>query len=270
MTAVSSQNFHLALAILRFVTGTSFSAAIAASHQPSLYADSVLVRNREGMTPLQAIFASFSPHYDVGSMRLFVSSIPVGYTAQQLFQLFKDCYPSVYRAEISRHLEEDSGDESGSSESADDSMQQVFVPLLGNITRRQRSLRRGRRGRTGFSDSGLPLKGTVYFSDVHQLRAAAREMQDFRVLSQGSARGNFGQAHSVSFLNISLEGDDADNNNPNLDDSYPSMLSVTHHSITPPRRRAGLLRSGKAGKQGGSAAYARKVCFFLHKEGKRK
>lgn len=262
MTAISMQNFHAALAILGFATN-NFSATLSQNYQSSLYADSVLARNRDGMTPLQALFASFSSHYDVRSMRLFVSSIPVGYTAQQLLQLFKDCYPSVYRAEIARQYEEEgSGDESGSSESAEDETQQIFVPLIGNITRRQRTIRRGRRGRTGFSDSGLPLKGVVYFSNVHQLRAAHHEMQDFRVLSQGSARGNFGQAHSVSFLNISLVGDEMENDR-DLDDSYPSMLPAAHQVITQPRRRSCMLRAGKSGKHGGTAACSGKVCEFL-------
>ena len=65
-----------------------------------LMESAVLAPSGNGVTPVQAIFASVSPLFDNNSMCLHVSNMPVSYTAQQLLKLFQTRYPSAYKAEI--------------------------------------------------------------------------------------------------------------------------------------------------------------------------
>ena len=66
--------------------------------------------------------------------------------------------------------------------------------------------RRARRNRftstfySGSASSALPTSGVVYFSNVTQLRAALKEMHEFRLVSNLSRVTGFGQTQSVSYL----------------------------------------------------------------------
>ena len=71
----------------------------------------------------------------------------------------------------------------------------VVDPLSG-LTRRPRSHNIFGSGAAG----SLPQTGLVHFSDVGQLRAAAKEMHDFRLVSNVSRSTGFGQTQSVSYL----------------------------------------------------------------------
>ena len=60
----------------------------------------ILTPSGNGTTPIEAIFSSLSPLFDSDSMCLYVSNMPVNYTAQQLLKLFQTRYPSAYKAEM--------------------------------------------------------------------------------------------------------------------------------------------------------------------------
>ena len=128
MTSIHCQNYAAALKILESLEEWSLqqknnkATTISASSSNSatttvesrLFTDAILSPSRHGATPIQALLASFSPFYDIQSMRLHVSNLPVNYTAQHLLKLFQLRYPSVYKAKI---LKGDRDDEkSGSSD----------------------------------------------------------------------------------------------------------------------------------------------------------
>ena len=60
----------------------------------------ILTPSGNGTTPIEAIFSSLSPLFDSDSMCLYVSNMPMNYTAQQLLKLFQTRYPSAYKAEM--------------------------------------------------------------------------------------------------------------------------------------------------------------------------
>ena len=200
MCAIAHLNMASATKIFNFVKDKC----------PDIFDNAILPRNREGMTPINMLITSFATCFDLMNMKLYISSMPVGYTAQQLLTLFKEFYPSVYRAEVTKDTEVDDSapqeaDESSEEETDSDSDDQgTFLAPLGN-TPQTGGRRRGQRN--GNNDANVPLRGVVYFGNIHQLRAAHLEMQDFRVFSNYNSRGggSFGQTHSVSFLNVGLE-----------------------------------------------------------------
>ena len=249
MTAIANQNYSIASRILSHVTQTP-------PKLDSLLVPTILAKNRVGMTPIQMLFASLTSHYDIHSMRLFVTNIPVGFTAQQLLQLFKDYYPSVYRAEIIRDSDENGqspAESSDSDSSGNDEAATGAETLFGGVVERARRrvrTRRRRRAQNGVLESGLPQKGVVFFSNVQQLRAAYCEMQDYRVFSNYSgSRGTFGQAHSVCFLTIKMELEDSDTDN-DADDGIPAILDMGPAIMSRINtRRNRLLRMSRNGAQ---------------------
>lgn len=246
MTAIGYQNFTGALKIIKFIDNI---ISTSSADNESLFEQAILTRNREGLTPLQMFFASYGSCYDALNMKLYVSSLPLGYTAQQLLSLFKECYPSVYRAEVTQDLDEDLDNESSEPESEDETDPQLSAVGLtssaGNVTRRPRTT-----PNSGLVDNNIPLRGVVYFSDIHQLRAAHQEMQDFRVFSNynSSRGGSFGQAHSVSFLSVGLEPEETNEEENTGEEGFPTLLDVGHgivSRVTPARRiRGGGFRVG--------------------------
>ena len=249
MTAIAYQNFTGAHKILNFID------ELTPSH-PSLLSEACLIRNRVGMTPLQLFFASYSTCYDIQQMRLYVSSLPLGYTAQQLLTLFKEFYPSVYKAEITRDYDDDdvvdAPDDSSDPESDEGGEGgDQAVPAAVNAPRVPQAQRRGANLHPNpLVDNNIPFRGVVYFSNIDQLRAAHLEMQDFRVFANysNSRAGSFGQAHSVSFLAVGLEPDEACEEQGETEGAFPTLLDVGHgvvSRVTPARRsRTGGLRVG--------------------------
>lgn len=247
MTALAHQNFTGANKILSFVD-EHFG-----SHK-SLFKEAILTLNHVGMTPLEVFFASYSNCYDILQMKLYVSSLPLGYTAQQLFSLFKEFYPSVYKAEVTRDYDDDDVVDSQANESSDsDEEPDPQLQALGLTSNPARPTQNRQRNITQtappFLDN-IPFRGVVYFSDIQQLRAAHLEMQDFRVFSNynSSRGGSFGQAHSVSFLAVGLEPDEANEEQVESEGTFPTLLDVGHgivSRVTPARRsRTGGLRVG--------------------------
>ena len=244
MTATAHQNFTAATKILTFVDGLD---------DADVFQSAIMSWNREGMTPVQVFLSSYGSCYDSRGMRLYVSSLPMGYTAQQLLQLFRECYPSVYRAEITKDVE-NTVEEGGAIDSSDDSDVGLpsNTPLLG-LGLAQRSNPRTRPGQnTTLGDNNVPLRGVVYFSNLKQLRAAHAEMQDFRVFSNynSSRGGSFGQTHSVSFLNVGLEPDEClDYDGEAGEGGLPSLMDVGHGIVSrvTPNRRARAMR-GNSGR----------------------
>lgn len=225
---------------------------------PDIFEKAILPRNREGLTPIQLLIASFSTCFDVLNMKLYISSMPVGYTAQQLLTLFKEFYPSAYRAEVTKDTEIDDSvpqeaDESSEEETDSDSEDQTGSFLAPSGGGNQQSNTSGRRPgqRNGTSDANVPLRGVVYFGDIHQLRAAHLEMQDFRVFSNYNSRGggSFGQTHSVSFLNVGLEPNEVSEIEGDNEGGGSSVLDGGLMSRIGQGRRMGL-RSGGWGSSG--------------------
>ena len=244
MCAIAHLNMASALKIYRFVKEKC----------PEIFGEALLPQNREGLTPIQMLIASFSTCFDLLNMKLYISSMPVGYTAQQLLTLFKEFYPSVYRAEVTKDTEVDDSapqeaDESSEEETDSDSDDQAtfLAPLSG--PQQPGGRRRGQRN--GAADANVPLRGVVYFGDIHQLRSAHLEMQDFRVFSNYNSRsgGSFGQTHSVSFLNVGLEPNEVSEIEGDNDGSGSSMLDGGLMSRIGQGRRTGL-RSGGWGSSG--------------------
>ena len=240
MCAIAHLNMASALKLFRFVQ----------EQCPSIFNEAILPRNREGMTPIQLLISSFSTCFDLLNMKLYISSMPVGYTAQQLLSLFKEFYPSVYRAEVTKDTEIDDSapqDADYSSEEETDSDSDDQSNFLGGLSSTQPPGTRRPGQRNGTTDANVPLRGVVYFGDIHQLRAAHLEMQDFRVFSNYNSRGggSFGQTHSVSFLNVGLEPNEVSEIEGDNDGSGSSLLDGGLMS----RRRMGL-RSGGWGSSG--------------------
>ena len=134
MSAISHQNFSAALRILHYVQthvssqpnldpsnsdpsnqpnfdptiskpselcrGTESATNSSSPSSDLLLQSAVFAPGLNGITPLQAVLASFSSFYDCKAMALHVSSIPVTYTAQQLLKLFQTRYPSAYKVEV--------------------------------------------------------------------------------------------------------------------------------------------------------------------------
>ena len=249
MAAISHQNIKSALKMYRFVE----------QHLPDSFESAIIPKNREGLSPLHMLLASYCTCYDSLNMKLYISSMPVGYTAQQLLSLFKEYYPSVYRAEVTRDTDVEDGvipevaDES--SEEGSDTDSDDHTTLTGGFGNSQRPGGIGRSQNNGTVDSSVPLRGVVYFSDIHQLRAAHLEMQDFRVFSNynSSRGGSFGQTHSVSFLNIGLEPEECSEIEGNNDGHIPNLLDMGHGIVSrigPHRRGGGGLRTGGWGSSG--------------------
>ena len=132
MTSIHCQNYAAALKILDFVEKATINQQQRKRDKPSqdkedqtttkkissesppstedskLFMDAVLSPSKNGATPIQKVLASLSPFYDIRSMCLYVSSLPLTYTAQHLLKLFQLRYPSAYKAEIfKRDLEEE-------------------------------------------------------------------------------------------------------------------------------------------------------------------
>ena len=251
MTAIAYQNFTGAYKILVFIDELDSSSVT-----PTLLSDACLSQNRVGMTPVQMFFASYSTCYDIQQMKLYISSLPLGYTAQQLLSLFKEFYPSVYKAEITRDYDDDDvvdpPDETSDPESDDggEGGDQGAPATASAPPRAPQAQRRGTNLHATPLMDNIPFRGMVYFSDIHQLRAAHLEMQDFRVFANysNSRAGSFGQAHSVSFLAVGLEPDEACEEQGDTDGAFPTLLDVGHgvvSRVTPARRsRTGGLRVG--------------------------
>ncbi len=244
MCAIAHLNMASALKIYRFVK----------EQCQDIFEQAILPRSREGLTPIHMLLSSFSTCFDLLNMKLYISSMPVGYTAQQLLSLFKEFYPSVFRAEVTKDTEVDDsapqdGEESSEEESDSDSEDHAtFLAPLGS-TPTPMGRRRGQRN--GNNDANVPLRGVVYFGDVHQLRAAHLEMQDFRVFSNYNSRGggSFGQTHSVSFLNVGLEPNEVSEIEGDGDGSGSSVLDGGLIPRIGQGRRMGL-RSGGWGSSG--------------------
>ena len=219
-----------------------------------LFEEAILTCNSAGMTPLQIFYASYSTCYDTLSMKLYVSSLPLGYTAQQLLSLFKEYYPSVYKAEVTKDYDEDDiieVEDSTDPESDDEPYPQLAAVGLSGVTRVTAANRhRNVLQNASFLDHNIPLRGVVYFNDIKQLRSAHLEMQDFRVFSNynGSRTGSFGQSHSMSFLAVGLEPEESNEEQSEGDGGFPTLLDVGHgivSRVAPARRsRSGGLRVG--------------------------
>ena len=80
MCAIAHLNMASATKIFNFVKDKC----------PDIFDSAILPRNREGMTPIHMLITSFSTCFDLMNMKLYISSMPVGYTAQQLLTLFKE------------------------------------------------------------------------------------------------------------------------------------------------------------------------------------
>ena len=77
------------------------------------------------------------------------------------------------------------------------------LPPSLSTARRRRNLRRRPRSRYsmgGGASSILPRRGIVHFSSMIELRAAAVEMKDYRMISTLSRSTGFGQTQSVHYL----------------------------------------------------------------------
>ena len=130
MTSIHSQNYAAAIKILDFVEECRRHShphskqqqqekSTSVSSASTLFTEAVLNPSRNGATPIQALLMSLSPFYDIQSMRLYVSNLPVNYTAQHLLKLFQLRYPSVFMAEIVKG-DRDEEEGAGSSEDEED------------------------------------------------------------------------------------------------------------------------------------------------------
>ena len=95
MTSINSQNYAAALKITEFFEEWSRDQR---RHQDKrhnndgeskFFSDAILSPSRNGATPIQALLASLSPFYDIKSPHLYVSNLPINYTAQHLLKLFQ-------------------------------------------------------------------------------------------------------------------------------------------------------------------------------------
>ena len=73
--------------------------------------------------------------------------------------------------------------------------------MIHAAARRRRNIRRRAAYSFGGGVSSLhPRRGIVHFSDVTQLRAAAKEMKDYRMITTVSRSTGFGQTQSIHYL----------------------------------------------------------------------
>ena len=85
---------------------------------PNLLNEAILAPGENGVTPLHSLLTSFCDDNDVAIMRLFVSRLPLKYTAQQLLKLFQKRYPSAYKAKIFKPESREDGQRSDSGKSS--------------------------------------------------------------------------------------------------------------------------------------------------------
>ena len=76
----------------------------------------------------------------------------------------------------------------------------------GELRRRARRHRFTSTFYSGGPSSNRPTNGVVYFSNVTQLRAALKEMHDFRLVSNLSRVTGYGQTQSISYLRFGRGG----------------------------------------------------------------
>ena len=164
MVAINQRNYAGALKILEFAEGIRGEQESTCSrsnglghtsnnsrdlHNASLL-DKVIFTTKNGVTSIQSLFASLSPHYDSEAMCLHISSIPVNYTAQQLLKLFQGRYPSAYKAEVLKlddiGTSSSSESGSGSSDNEDEAMVQESGDLIGRVPQPYSARSRSRLG----------------------------------------------------------------------------------------------------------------------------
>lgn len=222
--------------------------------QPSdFFARAILAPCRKGLSPLHVFFASITGVYDSYQMCLLVSGLPSGFTAQQLLKHFQLQFPSAYRAEVFQETatdktfdsEEEEEEDRDSNHDNDPEQEQpsVFripksghltsspsrgagdtilfpetVPLLTAAEMRRYRNRNSRRRRPPHYSTCIFTRvggtGYVFFSDVHQLRAALLELDNTSVNTTSHASGGgpfFGSsatAHTSGRISVHLTGSD--------------------------------------------------------------
>ncbi|CAI8017336.1 hypothetical protein GBAR_LOCUS10541, partial [Geodia barretti] len=168
--------------------------------------------------------------------------LPQSYTAQQLLKLFQKRYPSVYKTRIFKAEDEEEGgegDRSDDGDSEEELQQEGGVRLPGGSTRRGRGLSQalgGRRRQQSFFNSSsssmmTSQKGVVYFSDLDQLRAALKEMHNYRLVTRTSRSGGFAsQVTSICYLDVRLDDDfgQSDDDDTSLLHGNQSLLTLSH------------------------------------------
>lgn len=216
--------------------------------QPSdFFTRAILAPCSKGLTPLHTFFASISGAYDSLQMCLHVSGLPSGFTAQQLLKYFQLQFSSAYRAEVFQEpstdktsdSEDDDDDDKDNGQDNDAEQEQasafhaprskrlsspplrvpgdtvVFpeaIPLLTAAEMRQYRARSSRRCRPPRYASFGNGTGYVFFSDVHQLRAAHVELDNTSVNTTSHAPGGgpfFGSsntAHVSGRISLRLAG----------------------------------------------------------------
>jgi len=177
-------------------------------HPTDFFERAILAPCNKGMTPLHTFFSSLAEGvYDSQQMCLAVSGLPSSFTAQQLLKHFHTQYPSVYRAEVTPETvgneysdSEDDGDceqdeDTGSKPPrrmsspplrgpGDTVVLPEAAPLLAAANVRRNRGRASQRHRPinthPFNGIFTRIGGTglVYFSDVHQMRAAQVELNN--------------------------------------------------------------------------------------------
>ena len=98
MSALVSGNHKAALAILKYVLTED-----GKNRKLNFLENAILQQNVSGMGPLQLLIQGILPPgfpYDSNNKMVCVYNLPPGVTAQQLMDLFKSYYPSVYRVEV--------------------------------------------------------------------------------------------------------------------------------------------------------------------------
>ena len=275
MSALVHRNYAAALKILTFVERHDH-APISSAPNNALFRHAVLGSSTSlGMTSLQLLLSSLTPQYDARTQQLRVTNVPPGFTAQQLLKLFHTRYPSVYRAEVYKasvqgSTSSDSESSSYSDADSDDvihppggqrgltvaflqaTSDEPFPPgrpttTSGRTSRTsralQRMIRRRRRNRhTNIFESenagNAHQRGVVHFGDITQLRAALKEMQEFRVASSLSRTTAFGHTSSTSVLRVHVSNSEGEE-----EGEVPVSLSQLESKMRKDSRRK-LLWSG--------------------------
>lgn len=206
-------------------------------HPVDFFKRAILAPCNKGMTPLHAFFSSLAEGvYDSQQMCLAVSGLPSSFTAQQLLKHFQAHYPSVYRAEVTPDTvssEYSDSEDDGDSENEENDSSKVprrmsspplrgpgdtvvlpeAAPLLAAASVRRNRGRAAQRHRPvnthPFSGIFTRLGGTglVYFSNVHQMRAAQVELDNTLVgISSHTNDGGpfFGSSSASNSSRISL------------------------------------------------------------------